>query len=205
MIDLYTYSTSNGQRASIMLEECGLQYRPHKIDLDMGGQKSPEFLKINPQGQIPVIVDHDRTGSKPLTLCQSGAIMLYLAEKSGKYMPRDATRRAQAQQWFMQVMTDVASSSAVLFVATNVLLESTTSVRRFFEQRLINHFSNCNRRLAESEYLAGELSIADLALYPTVATRWDMIEESGELPHLVRWASTIAARPGVRRGMMIPE
>lgn len=205
MIDLYTYSTSNGQRASIMLEECGLQYRPHKIDLNMGEQKSADFLKINPQGQIPVIVDQDRTGGKPLTLCQSGAIMLYLAEKSGKYMPRDATRRALAQQWFLQVMTDVASSSAVLFVATNVLLESTASARRFFEQRLINHFSNCNRRLAESEYLAGELSIADLALYPTVATRWDMIEQSGELPHLVRWASTIAARPAVRRGMMIPE
>jgi GST-like protein len=192
MIDLYTYSTSNGQRVSIMLEECGLQYRPHKIDLNKGEQKSPDFLKINPQGQIPVIVDHDRPGGKPLTLCQSGAIMLYLAEKSGKHMPRDATRRALAQQWFMQVMTDVASSSAALFVVTNVLLESTASVRRFFEQRLIGHFSNCNRRLGESEFLAGETSIADFALYPTV-------------PYLVRWASAIAARPGVRRGMMVPE
>ncbi|MGH6934348.1 MAG: glutathione S-transferase family protein [Dongiaceae bacterium] len=205
MIDLYTYGTSNGQRASIMLEECGLTHTPHKIDLDKGDQKAPEFLKLNPQGQIPVIVDHDRPGGKPLTLCQSGAIMLYLSEKAGKFMPRDATRRALAQQWFMQVMTDIAPSSAALFVATNVLLEAPAAVRGFFQQRLMNHFRSCNRRLEEVEFLAAELSIADLALYPTVATRWDMIEQSGELPHLVRWASAVASRPGVQRGMMVPD
>jgi GST-like protein len=204
MIDLYTYATSNGQRASIMLEECGFPYAVHKVDLNMGDQKSPEFLKINPQGQIPVIVDRDRTGGKPVTLCQSGAIMLYLSEKSGKYMPRDSVRRAQAQQWFFQVMTDVSPSSAALFVATTVLLEATASVRGFFEQRLLNHFRNCDRRLSEAEFLGGELSIADFALYPTVATRWDLIEKSGELPHLIRWASAVAGRPGVQRGMMVP-
>ena len=205
MIDLYTYATSNGQRASVMLEECGLAYTPHKIDLSQGQQKDPSFLKINPQGQIPVIIDHDRAGAKPITLCQSGAIMLYLSEKTGKFMPREASKRAQAQQWFFQVMTDVSPSSAALFVTTNVLLEATAPVRGFFEQRLLNHFRNCDRRLGEAEFLGGDISIADLALYPTVATRWDLVEKAGDLPHLIRWAGAVASRPGVQRGMMVPE
>jgi GSH-dependent disulfide-bond oxidoreductase len=203
MIDLYTYPTSNGQRASIMLEECGVAYKAIKVDLEKGEQKAPNFLKINPAGQIPALVDPDRPGGKPLILAQSGAIILYLSEKTGKLMPRDAVKRASAQQWFMQTMTDVAPSSGTLFVI-GTIPEATSSTRKFFEQRLLNHFRNCNKRLGEADYLAGEFSIADVALYPTVATRHELVEQAGDLPNLLRWATTMSARPGVQRGMAVP-
>src|SRR5262244_4161040 len=134
MIDLYTYATSNGQRASIMLEECGLPYKAIKVDLEKGEQKTPTYLKINPSGQIPAMVDPDRPGGKPLVLAQSGAIILYLAEKTNKLLPRDPAKRASAQQWFMQTMTDVAPSSVILFVV-GTIPEVTTSTRMLFEQR----------------------------------------------------------------------
>ena len=203
MMDLYTYATSNGQRASIMLEECGLPYKAIKVDLEKGEQKAPNYLKINPAGQIPALVDPDRPGGKPVILAQSGAIILYLSEKTGKLMPRDPAKRALAQQCFMQTMTDVAPSSGTLFVI-GTIPEATSSTRKFFEQRLLNHFRNCEKRLKEGEYLAGELSIADVALYPTVATRREIIEQAGDLPNVLRWAATMAARPAVQRGMVVP-
>ena len=203
MIDLYTYETSNGQRASIMLEECGLPYKPIKVDLERGEQKTPNFLKINPAGQIPVLVDPDRPGGKPITIAQSGAIILYLAEKTNKLTPRDPVRRALAQQWFLQAMTDVAPSSAILFLV-GTIPEITTSTRKLFEQRMLGNLRNTDRRLSETEYLAGEFSIADVALYPTVAFRRELIEQNGELRHLMRWMATMAARPAVQRGMRVP-
>ncbi|MCL6607716.1 MAG: glutathione S-transferase N-terminal domain-containing protein [Geminicoccaceae bacterium] len=105
MIDLYTAATSNGQRASIMLEATGLPYRAHKVDLAGGAQRGAEFLKINPAGQIPVIVDHGGPGGAPLTLTQSGAIMLYLAERSGRFLPSEGRKRAAVLAAFVQVMT----------------------------------------------------------------------------------------------------
>lgn len=203
MIDLYTYATSNGQRASIMLEECGVPYKAIKVDLERGEQKTPNFLKVNPSGQIPALVDPDRPGGKPITIAQSGAIILYLAEKTNKLTPRDPMKRALAQQWFLQSMTDVAPSSAILFLV-GTIPEITTSTRKLFEQRLIGNLRNTDRRLSESEYLAGEFSIADIALYPTVAFRRELIEQNGELRYLMRWMATMAARPGVQRGMQVP-
>jgi GSH-dependent disulfide-bond oxidoreductase len=203
MIDLYTYATSNGQRASIMLEECGLPYKAVKVDLERGEQKTPNFLKVNPSGQIPVLVDPDRPGGKPITVAQSGAIILYLAEKTNKLTPRDPVKRALAQQWFLQAMSDVAPSSAILFLV-GTIPEITTSTRKLFEQRMLGNLRNTDRRLSEAEYLAGEFSIADIALYPTVAFRREAIEQNGELRHLMRWMATMAARPGVQRGMRVP-
>lgn len=203
MIDLYTYATSNGQRASVTLEECGVAYKAIKVDLERGEQKTPNFLKINPSGQIPALVDPDRPGGKPLVLAQSGAIMLYLAEKTNKLMPRDPTRRALAYQWFLQAMSDVAPASGILFVV-GTIPEVTTSTRKLFEQRLLNQLRNADRRLGEVEFLAGEFSLADVALYPTVAFRRELIEQNGELPNLLRWATTMAARPAVQRGMKVP-
>jgi len=203
MIELYTYATSNGQRASIMLEECGLPYKAIKVDLEKGEQKTPNYLKINPSGQIPAMVDPDRPGGKPLVLAQSGAIILYLAEKTNKLMPRDPIRRALAQQWFMQAMSDVAPSSGVLFVV-GTIPEVTTATRKLFEQRLLNHLRNADRRLGEAEFLAGEPSIADIALFPTVSFRRELIEQQGELRHLIRWIATMSARPAIQRGMKVP-
>lgn len=203
MIELYTYATSNGQRASIMLEECGLPYKAITVDLERGEQKTPNFLKLNPSGQIPAIVDPGRPGSKPVVLAQSGAIILYLSEKTGKLVPREPMRRALAQQWFLQAMSDVAPSSAILFLV-GTIPEITTSTRKLFEQRLLNNLRHVDRRLSEAEFLAGEFSIADIALYPTVAFRRELIEQNGELRYLMRWIATMAARPAVQRGMSVP-
>ena len=115
MIDLYLAGTANGLRASVALEEAGLPYRAHKVDLAKGEQRSPEFLKLNPAGLIPVIVDHDGPHGKPLTLSQSGAILLYAAEKSGRLLPKDIARRTVALQWLMQAASDIAGASNTVF------------------------------------------------------------------------------------------
>ncbi len=203
MIDLYTSGTGNGQRASIILEECGLAYRTHKIDLAKGEQKSPEFLKLNPRGQIPVVVDSEGPGGKPLVLTQSGAIMLHYALQVGKFLPASGLARTRALQWFMQAATDVGPTSGALFVAQNVLPEKSTANTKLFEERLVAHFAACDRQLGESEYLAGAISVADLYHYPTYAARAEFCKAAGQR-NLARWAAAMAKRPGVERGMNVP-
>src|SRR5690242_21831312 len=119
MIDLYLAGTANGLRASVALEECGLPYRAHAVDLAKGEQRSPEFMKLNPAGLIPVIVDSDGPGGRPLTLSQSGAIVLYAAEKSAKFLPRDPAQRALVMQCFMQAASDISGSSNAVFMLDN--------------------------------------------------------------------------------------
>jgi GST-like protein len=201
MIDLYTYATSNGRRASVALEECGLAYRVHQINIEKGEQRRRSFLKINPMGQIPAIVDHDGPGGKTLSLAQSGAIVLYAAEKSGRLLPKSALRRALAYQWFAQVMSDVAPASAALFYVTMWVPGKPKAARKYFHERLVDALRHCDRRLGEADYLAGEYSIADVALYPTVAVRSDIIARVKGLKNLKRWAKRVGARPAVRRGM----
>jgi len=205
MLELYTYGTSNGQRASIMLEESGLQYKPIKVDLERGDQKAPNFLKINPAGQIPALVDLSRAGGKPIIVCQSAAIILHVAERTGKLMPREPSKRLLAYQWFMQGMTDVAPASAVMFLIGSMMPEATNNTRKMFEQRLLAHLRNCDRRLSEAQFLADEYSIADVALYPTVSFRREAVQQAGDLPYLMRWLNTMDARPAVQRGMAVPK
>jgi GST-like protein len=201
MIDVYLAPTANGLRATVALAECGLDYTPHKIDLAKGEARTPEFLKLNPAGQIPVIVDHDGPGGKPLTLAQSGAIILYCAEKSGKFLPKDPARRALALQWLMQAATDLAPVSGAIFQLEMVAPEKNESITKHFHKRLVNFFTVCDAQLAGDSYLAGELSVADLQLYPNYFARKALIDAAGGLPHLHRWAASMAARPGVARGM----
>lgn len=201
MIDLYFAGTANGQRAAVALEETGLAYRLHKVDLAKGEQRTPEFLKLNPAGLIPVIVDSDGPGGKPLTLTQSGAIILYSAEKAGKFLPRDGAVRAEALQWLFQTMSDVAGTSGALFRLENSVLEKSQSAIEYFRKRLLGFFSVCDQRLQGRDWLAGELSVADLALYPNFAARKALIDQAGGFANLQRWGATMAARPGVVRGM----
>jgi GST-like protein len=205
MIDLYTAGTGNGFRAAIVLAESGLPHRVHKIDLTKGEQKTPEFLKRNPAGAIPVLVDDDGPGGNALTLSQSGAIVLYLAEKSGKFVPKDAARRALALQWFMQASTDVAPSSGMIFMSGGALPDKSPANTAFFESRLLGFLRAGDRQLAGQDFLAGEISVADFALYPVVATRKALIDKAGDMPNLSRWAAAMAARPGVQRGMKLPD
>ena len=203
MIDFYTFATSNGQRAAMLLEECALPYRVHWIDLTKGEQSTPEFLKVNPAGAIPVIVDADGPGGEPLTLSQSGAILIYLAEKTGRFIPADQVRRLIALQWLLQATTDAARASSAIFLVSTLVPEKVPDNTAFFEQQCLRYLRSANARLADCEYLADELSIADFALYPVYAVRKALVDRAGDLPHLARWGNAIAARPAVARAMAL--
>jgi GST-like protein len=203
VIDLYTAGTGNGHRAGVALEVFGVEYRVHKLSLQAGDQRKPEFLAINPAGAIPAIVDHDGPGGKPLSLGQSGAILLYLAEKTGKFLPKDPARRAAALQWFMHACTDCAVSAGVLVQYSMNAPDKTPANIEYFEKRLTGFLAPVEKRLEGREYLADELSIADLALYPVYATRKAVIDKAGGLPNLHRWAAALAARPDVAKGMQV--
>lgn len=203
MIDLYTAATSNGQRATIALEESGLAYKPHKLELQKGDQKKPEYLAINPAGAIPAIVDHDGPGGKPLSLAQSGAILMYVAEKSGKLLPSEAGRRAIARQWMMHACSDCAGASNAIFLLTNMVPDKSAPNTEFFENRLLRFFRDAEQRLKGRDFLADELSVADLALYPIYAARRALADKAGDLPNLTRWGAAMAARPAIAKGMTV--
>lgn len=201
MIDLYTFDTSNGQRATIALAECGLPYRVHRVDLTRGDQRKPEFLALNPAGAIPVIVDPDGPDGAPVTLTQSGAIAIYAAEKSGRFLPSDPLRRAAALQWLMYAVSDCAATSMLIFFETMLLPEKSAANLAFCEQRLVRQLRVADARLAGRDWLADELTIADFALYPVCAVRRKLIDAAADLTNLTRWMAALAARPGVARGM----
>lgn len=205
MIDLYTAPTANGHRAAVILEEAGLAYRVHKLDLMKGEQRTAEYLAINPAGLIPAIVDYDGPGGKPVTLSQSGAIVLYVAEKVDRFIPSDAQRRAQAYRWFMHACVDCAATSGAIFQLANMVPEKSAANVEFFENRLLRFLRTCDQHLASAEYLAGELSIADFSLYPVYAARKALVERAGDLAHLTRWATLMAARPALAKGMRASE
>jgi GST-like protein len=204
MIDLYTFASSNGQRAAIALEEGGLAYRVHKIDLAKGEQKNPAYLKINPAGAIPVLVDADGPGGRTVTLAQSCAILLYVAEKAGRFVPADPVRRATALQWLLFVASDLAPTGGMMFQLATFAPEKSQANVEWLQQRLLGYLRLCDERLKGRDYLADELSVADFALYPIVAFRKELIEQTGGLADLKRWAAAMAARPGVQRGMAVP-
>jgi GST-like protein len=201
MIDLYYAPTSNGLRGLLILEESGLEFRRHKLDFAKGEQKTPEFTALNPLQAVPVIRDDNGPGGKPLVLSQSVAIMLYVAEKAGKFVPRDALRRAQMQQWLMLVASDIAMTSGTIFQLGFAAPEKSPLNIGFFEKRLARYFAACDAQLAGRDYLVDELSLADLALYPNATARRAIIDSHGPMPNLVRWIERMAARPAVARAM----
>ena len=204
MIHLYTAETGNGRRASVMLEECGVPYTAHRLDLAKGEQKKPEFLSINPIGAIPAIVDDEGPGGKKTALAQSGAILLYLAEKTGKFLPKDPAKKAEALQWFMQVSTDVAPASGALFYMTSAAPDKTPGNLQFLEERFLGMLRQCDAKLGRTKYLAGDdVTVADLALIPVVAGRKALIDKTQGLANLKRWSGEMMARPGVKKGLQV--
>ncbi len=202
MIDLYTFGTGNGRRASVLLEECGLPYTVHKVDLTKGEHKRPEYLRINPAGVIPAIVDAEGPGGKPLTLTQSGAIAIYAAEKTGRFLPKDPVQRMLTIQWLMHAVSDCALTVGTIFVS-GMLPEKPVPVIELFKNRLTGFFKAIDGHLARNQYLASELSIADFALYTAVASGKGILQWN-DMPNLDRWAAALAARPGVAKGMKVP-
>ncbi len=204
MIDLYTFQTSNGLRVRIMLEECALPYRIRWVDLTKGEQRSPDYLALNPAGAIPTIVDPDGPGGQPITLAQSGAILLYLAQKSGRYLPADAARRAIAWQWSMFAVTDCMAATSGIFFETALLPEKSAQNLKWYEARLTQLFRVADARLGGREWLADELSIADFALYPIYAMR-KALADAAELVNLGRWGGALASRPAVQNALRAPQ
>ena len=201
MIDLYFAPTANGLRASVALEEAGLPFSLHRLNLYKGEQNTPEFRKINPAGLIPVIVDTDGPDGKTCTVNQSGAIVIYCADKSGKFLPKNAATRALAMQWFLQAASDISGASMTVFRLENTAPEKSVANVDYFTKRLLDSFLACDQALEGKDYLAGELSIADLMLYPSFALRRSLIDEAGGYDNLRRWGDAMALRPGIKRGM----
>ena len=201
MIDFYTAPTPNGHRVAVALEECNMEYRVHKLNLRDGEQFDAGYRAINPAAMVPAIVDSDGPGKQPLVLSQSGAITLYLAEKSGRFIPQDASKRCTAFQWFMQASSDCAMCSQTIAQLVNHAPVKSASSVEFFGARLIKMFGDVNARLSTSEFLGGdEFGIADIALYPIAFVRKEYVEQAA-FNDMLRWMEAVSQRPAVQRGM----
>lgn len=201
MIDLYTAPTPNGHKVSITLEELGMPYEVHVVNLIAGEQKAPAYLRINPNGRIPAIVDREVGG---FAVFESGAIMLYLAEKAGRLIPSDALGRSRVVQWLMFQMGGVGPMMGQANVFFRYFPEKIPSVIARYQNESRRLFEVLDRRLAEVEWLAGDYSIADIANWAWVRThRWSGVSVDG-LPHLQRWMGQLAERPACQRGIAVP-
>ncbi len=199
MIDLYTASTPNGWKASITLEEMGVPYKLHAISLSKQDQKTPDFLKINPNGRIPAIVDEG------FAVFESGAIMIYLAEKFGKLMPSDAKGRSRVIQWLMFQMGGIGPMQGQANVFYRYAPEKIPFAINRYQAETRRLYEVLESRLKDNEYLAGDYSIADIANWSWVSLHeWAGVSVEG-LPGLQRWLAAIAARPAVQRGIVVPE
>lgn len=202
MIDLYTWTTPNGRKVSIMLEEIDLPYTAKPIDITKDEQFAPEFLKISPNNKIPAIYDHD----EDFALMESGAILIYLAEKSGQFLPAEKHARMRVIEWLMFQMGSVGPmlGQANHFVHFNPDASEYGTERYSNEARRL--YGVMDRRLGESAYFGGDdYSIADIAIWPWISRfSWHGIDIT-EFPNIVRWYRDIAARPAVQRGYDVPE
>ena len=205
MIDLYTWVTPNGRKISIMLEEVGLAYEVHPVNLSKGEQFKPEFLAISPNNKIPAIIDREGPGKKPYSLFESGAILMYLAEKAGKLLPKDIALRYEVVEWLMFQMGGVGPMFGQAHYFLRHSPENETFGRERFLKEVARLYGVMEKRLGESEFLAGDYSIADIATY-TWVTRYEMHRTKLEdFPNVKRWFDAISARPAVKRGMEVPK
>jgi glutathione S-transferase len=202
MIELFTAATPNGWKAAITLEELQIPYRVRKISLDKKEQKEPWYLKINPNGRIPAIVDHDNGG---FAVFESGAIMLYLAERAGALLPADEKGRSLVIQWLMFQMGNVGPMMGQANVFYRYAPEKIPYAIERYHREVRRLLEVLDTRLTESEYLAGAYSIADIANWSWVrGYKWSGVSIDG-LDNLRRWLDVVAARPAVQRGKDVPE
>ncbi|HHX35502.1 MAG TPA: glutathione S-transferase [Gammaproteobacteria bacterium] len=201
MIDLYTAATPNGHKVSIALEELALPYNLHVLSFDKQEQKSADFLKINPNGRIPAIIDRE---NDDFAVFESGAILHYLAEKTGQLLPRGAKDRSVALQWLMFQMGGVGPMQGQANVFFRYFPDKIPAVISRYQNETRRLYEVLNTRLEQVEYLAGEYSIADIATYPWLASHeWAGVSVDG-LDALQRWLKAVSERPAVQKGMQIP-
>jgi GST-like protein len=197
MIDLYTWKTPNGRKVSVMLEECGLRYNTHAIDIGRGEQFTPQFLALNPNGKIPAITDSDGPDGKPITLFESGAILVYLSGKTGKFLPASDRGKYIALQWLMFQMGGVGPMFGQVHHFLRAAKEQMPYAIERYGKEKDRLYGVLDKRLGETEYLAGEYSIADMACYPWVVPWERQGQNIDDFPHLKRWLEAIKARPAV--------
>lgn len=202
-IDLYYWPTPNGWKISIMLEECGLPYRVHKVNIGKGEQFAPEFLAISPNNKMPAIVDPDGPGGEPISVFESGAILQYLGRKTGQFYPADERARVEVEQWLMWQMGGFGP-----------MLGQTHHFRIYAPEKVeyaINRYTNetnrlygvLDKRLSDREFVAGDYSIADMAIVGW-AKLWERQGQSiDDFPNVKRWLETVLARPAVQRGLAV--
>jgi GSH-dependent disulfide-bond oxidoreductase len=201
MIDLYTWTTPNGRKVSILLEELGLPYETHSIDIGKDEQFQPDFLKISPNNKIPAIVDND-TG---IALMESGAIMIYLADKAGKLLDREGEGRYRALEWLMWQM----GGAGPMLGQVHHFAKFNPGKAPYAEERYLKEaarlYGVLDRQLGEKAFVAGEYSIADIAIWPWISRfEWQQVDLS-QFPNVKRWYEEIAARPAVQRGYHVPK
>ena len=204
MIDVYTWPTPNGHKVHIMLEECKLPYAVHAVDIGAGEQFAPAFLKISPNNKVPAIVDSDGPDGRPISLFESGAILVYLAGKTGRFMPRSVRGRYEVLQWLMFQMGGLGP-----------MLGQAHHFRMYAPERLpyaIDRYTNearrlygvLDRRLAQSRYLGcAQYSIADMAAFPWTRSHANQGVDLAEFPNVRRWFDAISARPAVQRAVQV--
>lgn len=201
MIDLYTADTPNGFKVSIALEELGLPYEVHALSFARKEQKAPEYLKINPNGRIPAIVDRDNDN---FAVFESGAILIYLAEKTGRLMPADVKGRSTVIQWLMFQMGGVGPMQGQANVFHRYFPEKIPAAIERYQNETRRLYEVLDGRLGQVEFLAGDYSIADIATFPWVRVHeWAGVSVDG-LEHLQRWMAALEARPAVQRGLRVP-
>ena len=201
MIDLYTAATPNGWKVSIAFEEMELPYNPIVLKLSERKQHEEWFYQMNPNGRIPVIVDHDL---EDLTIFETGAIMLYLAEKSGKFMPSNFKRRYAAMQWLMFQMSGIGPMQGQAVAFERYFPENVPAARKRYHNETRRLYKVLDRHLADHEWLADEYTIADMANWAWIRShKWARVPTEG-LAHLERWMASMAARPGCQRGVRVP-
>ena len=205
MIDLYTWPTPNGHKVHIMLEETGLAYNVIPVDIGKGDQFAPDFLKISPNNKMPAIVDRDGPGGAPIAMFESGAILLYLAEKTGRFMPQDARGRWQAVQWLMFQMGGLGPMLGQCHHFRHYAPEPVPYAIERYTNEARRLYGVMERRLGEADYLAGDYSIADMAAYPWTRSMARQGVDPADFPQVQRWQAALEGREAVVRGCAVLE
>ena len=204
MIDLYTWPTPNGHKVHIMLEEVGLEYRVIPVNINEGDQFDPDFLAISPNNKMPAMVDTDGPDGKPYSLFESGAILMYLAEKTGQLMPADMAGRYRVIQWLMFQMGSIGPLLGQTHHFRGYAPETIPYAVDRYTKEAARLYGVMDRRLAQSPFLAGDdYSIADIACWPWLRRPERQGQQHEDFPNLKRWFDTIAARPAVQRGVEV--
>ncbi|BBM84241.1 glutathione S-transferase family protein [Candidatus Uabimicrobium amorphum] len=202
MIDFYTAATPNAHKVSIMLEETQLPYEVHHLSLIDGDQKKPEYLAINPNGRIPSIIDRDHGN---FAVFESGAILIYLAEKTGKFLSKDMKQRSRTIQWLMFQMAGIAPMQGQANVFFRYITQDIPFAIERYQKETRRLYEVLNNHLQDNEYLAGEYSIADMATWPWIRIHdWAGVSIDG-LDHLQRWCKIVGERPACQKGITIPK